>query len=89
MNREEWLAKRDNGGSIQKLLRERGTLVHTSVHFVRNPLSIQAELKGKPFDGPEFVQFGKSKSLDVGSNILKRRYRRAHVKMRVAAREAR
>ena len=89
MNREEWLAKRNNDGSLRKFQRIRGVIAHTSVSFIRNPLAVQTDLASAPFDGPQFVRFGKPSTLDVGSNALKRRDRKVHVAMRVDARSIR
>lgn len=71
MTRTQWLARRGDGGSLQRTYRQREQIVHVSKRFIPNPLATQAELENKPFDGPAFVGLP-GETYNVGRNAHKR-----------------
>lgn len=61
---------------IKSIRPSAGRMAHVSKRFIRNPLSIQAEMENKPFDGVEFLPLA-GETLNIGRNKAKREKRTA------------
>lgn len=59
------------GNSLGNFLRSRIRYVHTSVHYIINPLKIVAEQSGEIFQGPEYILTRKDGTYNVGKNKAK------------------
>ena len=89
--REEWLARRNNGGSMRKFLKSRERMIHKSAIIVQEPNPLfNPELPVSGINQPTFPKvrtFGRSSVYNVGRNESKRKDRRADIRQRKLARK--
>ena len=89
--REEWLARRNNGGSMRKFLKSRERMVHKSTEIIHvpnplfNPDMPVSNLNLMTL--PKVQSLGRAGTYNVGRNKSKAENRRADICQRVLSRK--